>query len=242
MEPRVSVIGKRTKNIQNITAVVSGKGGVGKSLVASTLSLILAEKGKKVGLLDLDLYGPSSHIILGVTPRGFPKENRGILPFDVENMKYMSIVYFTDDKPSAFRGMDITNIIIEILAITQWKNLDYLIIDMPPGTGDEVLDVISFVPKTKFLTITTPSRVAMGAVEKMLKILLETNTPMYGVVENMKRNESSYVEDVLNLMNIPYLGSLCFDESIEDMIGLPQQLLTTDFAHNLQSVLLPIMM
>jgi len=156
MEPRISVISERIKNVQRIIAVASGKGGVGKSMAASTLAASLADEGKKVGLLDLDLYGPSSHIILGVKPIGFPDEDNGINPFDVANMKFMSIIYFTGDKPGAFRGVDITNIIIELLAITQWRDLDYLIIDMPPGIGDEVLDVLSYIHNAEFLVITTP--------------------------------------------------------------------------------------
>ena len=120
------------------------------------------KKGYKVGLLDLDLYGPSSHIILGVK-KIFPKEEIGLIPPTVSGIKFMSIVYFTQDKPSAFRGVDITNIIIEILAITQWDALDYLIIDMPPGIGDETLDVIRFIKNSEFLVITTPSKVSIGA-------------------------------------------------------------------------------
>ncbi len=236
MEPRISVISERMKNVKKIIAVASGKGGVGKSMAASTLAASLADEGKKVGLLDLDLYGPSSHIILGVKPIGFPDEDNGINPFDVANMKFMSIVYFTGDKPGAFRGADITNIIIELLAITQWRELDYLIIDMPPGIGDEVLDVLSYIPNAEFLVITTPSKVAMGAVEKLLKILQETDTTLLGVIENMKMKESSYVENTLKTMKIPYLGSIRFDESIEDAIGQTKELLLTQFTKDLKNI------
>jgi len=150
MDARVSVIEKRLKNIKRIISVASGKGGVGKSLVASSLALNLSKKGFKIGLLDLDLYGPSSHIILGVKDV-FPKEEKGIIPPNVHGINFMSIVYFTEDKPSPFRGIDISNIIIELLAITQWGSLDFLIIDMPPGMGDETLDVIRLIKKSEFL-------------------------------------------------------------------------------------------
>ena len=113
MDVRTIVIEKRLKNIKRIIAVASGKGGVGKSLVASTLALTLAKKGHKVGLFDLDLYGPSSHIILGVKDV-FPEEEKGIIPPKIHDIRFMSIVYFTEDKPSPFRGIDITNIIIEL--------------------------------------------------------------------------------------------------------------------------------
>ena len=134
MDPRLSVIDKRLSEIKRIIAVASGKGGVGKSLVASSLALSLSNKGYRTGLLDIDLYGPSSHIILGVTDYSFPEEEKGILPHKVNNIRFMSIVYFSEDKPAPLRGIDITNIIIELLSITQWGELDYLIIDMPPGT------------------------------------------------------------------------------------------------------------
>ncbi|GAG44776.1 unnamed protein product, partial [marine sediment metagenome] len=117
--------------------------------------------------LDLDLYGPSSHIILGMNDFNFPKEDKGIIPPKINGINFMSIVYFSEDKPSPFRGVDITNIIIELLAITQWGELDYLIIDMPPGIGNEVLDVIRYIKKSEFLVVSTPSKVAMGTVGKL---------------------------------------------------------------------------
>ena len=189
MEVRTSVIDRRLAKINRIIAVASGKGGVGKSLVASTLALNLSKKGYKVGLLDLDLYGPSSHVILGVEDFSFPEEEKGILPHKIDDISFMSIVYFTQDKPAPLRGIDITNIIIELLAITQWGELDYLIIDMPPGIGDETLDVIHLIKKAEFLVVTTPSKVAMGAVSKLLLILKELKLPVIGVVENMKMTE-----------------------------------------------------
>ncbi len=234
MEARVSVIEKRLKSIKRIISVASGKGGVGKSLVASTLALNLAEKGHKVGLLDLDLYGPSSHIILGVKDV-FPEEEKGIIPPKIHGIKFMSIVYFTEDKPSAFRGIDITNIIIELLAITQWGALDYLIIDMPPGIGDETLDVIRFIKKSEFLVVTTPSKVVMGAVSKLLKILKELKIPVIGVLENMKMTESPIIEDSIIEMNLPFIGSIFFDENLEDAIGDGDLLLKTKFMEELDN-------
>jgi ATP-binding protein involved in chromosome partitioning len=232
MEARVSIIKKRLKSIKRIISVASGKGGVGKSLVASTLALNLAEKDHKVGLLDLDLYGPSSHIILGVKDV-FPEEKKGIIPPKIHGIKFMSIVYFTEDKPSAFRGIDITNIIIELLAITQWGPLDYLIIDMPPGIGDETLDVIRFIKKSEFLVVTTPSKVAMGAVSKLLKILRELKIPVIGLLENMKMTESSIIEDTVAEMGIPFIGSIFFDKNLEDAIGNGDLLLKTKFMEEL---------
>ena len=237
MEARTSVIDKRLKNIDRIIAVASGKGGVGKSLVASTLALNLAQKGHRVGLLDLDLYGPSSHIILGVQQFHFPEEDKGIIPPKIHDISFMSIVYFTEDKPSPFRGIDITNIIIELLAITQWKDLEYLIIDMPPGIGDEVLDVIKYVKNGEFLVVTTPSKVSMGAVGKLLRILRELQLPIIGVLENMKMEQGTYISDTISAMNIPYIGSIPFDHELEDAIGNGKLLLNTTFMKELNTCL-----
>lgn len=229
MDARLSIIHKRLANISQIISVASGKGGVGKSLVASSLALNLSKKGYKVGLLDLDLYGPSSHIILGVKTDFFPEEEKGIIPPDINGIKFMSIVYYTEDKPSPFRGIDISNIIIELLAITQWGKLDYLIIDMPPGIGDETLDVIRLVKNSKFLVVTTPSKVALGAVGKLLRLLKELEISTIGVIENMTMTKSSYISNEICQMKLNYLGSVSFDHKLEDAIGKPDKLMNTEF-------------
>ena len=237
MEPRPSVIQTRLSDVNRVIAVASGKGGVGKSMVASTLALSLSKKGKKVGLLDLDLYGPSSHIILGFTPDGFPDEEHGIIPQQIEGIKFMSLVYFSEDKPGAFRGDDVTNIILELLAITRWDDLDCLILDLPPGIGDETLDVISYIPQTEFLVVTTPSLVAFGAVEKLLKILIEGQLPLLGVVENMVRDSNDLITKKISSYQVNYLGSLSFDEKIEDAIGNAKKLISTNFAKDVSTMI-----
>ncbi len=237
MEVRESVIEKRLSNINRIICVASGKGGVGKSLIASTLALKLEKRGHKVGLLDLDLYGPSSHIILGFNRKGFPDENKGIIPSKVDNIKFMSIIYFSDDKPSPFRGIDISNIIVELLAITQWGSLDYLIIDMPPGIGDETLDIIRLVKNCEFIVVTTPSKVAMGAVKKLLLILSELKIPIIGLIENMVIENSNLIKNQIKIMNVHYLGSILFDKNLEISIGKPKEILKTDMINDLDKFL-----
>ncbi|RLF29808.1 MAG: ATP-binding protein [Thermoplasmata archaeon] len=239
MEPRTSVIDKRLRNIKRIISVASGKGGVGKSLVASSLALSLSRKGYKTGLMDLDLYGPSSHIILGVKDV-YPQEEKGIVPPEVHGIRFMSIVYYTDDKPSPFRGTDISNIIIELLAITQWGSLDFLIIDMPPGIGDETLDVIRFIKDSKFLVVTTPSKVALGAVNKLIWILKELKIPVIGVVENMARNQSFFIRNEIRKTGLHYLGAICFDENLEDAIGDTEKLMKTSFMRDLNNIVAKI--
>lgn len=237
MDPRLSIIDKRLSKIKRIIAVASGKGGVGKSLIASSLALNLSKKGFKVGLLDIDLYGPSSHIILGVSDYSFPEEEKGILPHKIDEINFMSIVYFTKDKPAPFRGINVSNIIIELLSIIQWGDLDFLIIDMPPGIGDETLDVIRLVKKSEFLLVTTPSKVAMGAVNKLLSILKELKLPIIGVVENMKMKDSNYIKDSISEMNIKYLGFISFDKNIEESIGNLNKLQKTGFIKDLEKII-----
>jgi ATP-binding protein involved in chromosome partitioning len=199
--------------------------------------LNLSKKGHKVGLLDLDLYGPSSHIILGVKDYKFPEEEKGIIPPKINGINFISIVYYTDDKPSPFRGVDISNIIIEILAITQWGDLDYLIIDMPPGIGDETLDVIRLIKKSEFLIISTPSKVSMGAVNKLLIILKEINKPIIGIIENMKMKSSKYVFENVSEMDLNYLGAIDFDHDLEDAIGNTEKLAETDFMKDFDKII-----
>jgi len=237
MDVRESVIGKRLRNINRIICVASGKGGVGKSLIASTLALKLEKKGYNVGILDLDLYGPSSHIILGFNKKGFPDEDKGIIPSKINNIKFMSIIYFSDDKPAPFRGLDISNIIIELLAITQWGSLDYLIIDMPPGIGDETLDIIRLIKNCEFIVVTTPSKVAMGAVKKLLLILTELKIPILGVIENMVIKNSNLIKNQIKNMDLNYLGSIIFDTNLEESIGKPKKLLKTDMVNDLENIL-----
>ena len=237
MDVRTSVIDKRLQNVKKIIAVASGKGGVGKSLVASTLALSLTKKGYKVGLFDLDLYGPSSHIILGVDSFDFPEEEKGIKPYKVHDINFMSIVYFTEDKPAPFRGDDISNVIIELLSITRWEKLDYLIIDMPPGIGDETLDIIKYIKRAEFLVISTPSKVSMGAVNKLLRILKELKIPIIGIIENMKIDDSKYIEEEVNKLDLKHLGAVNFDKQLEKGIGNPDILSKTSFYQDFNNIL-----
>src|SRR3990172_6783164 len=143
-DPRTSIINQRLARITRLIAVSSGKGGVGKSLIATTLALTLAKKGCKVGLFDLDFTSPSTHTILAAK-NAHPTEDKGLIPPNVQGLEYMSLIYYTNDQPAPLRGTDTSNALIELLAVTRWSQLDYLIIDIPPGIGDAVLDLIRLV-------------------------------------------------------------------------------------------------
>jgi ATP-binding protein involved in chromosome partitioning len=227
VDPRTSVINKRLSRIKRILAVSSGKGGVGKSMVATAMALSLAKDGCSVGLFDLDFTGPSTHIILGVPKNVQPKEDKGIVPPTVEGLSYMSLVYFISDSPSPMRGIDVSNALIELLSVTQWGELDFLIIDMPPGIGDAVLDLIRLVKHIEFLIVTTPSLLAFEVVKKQMRLLRELKMPIVGVVENMKTDKENGISKATEKLGIRYLGAIPYDSMVEESIGNPAKLQCT---------------
>jgi len=214
--------------VGRVVAVSSGKGGVGKSMVATTLALSLVEQGLRVGLLDLDFTSPSTHVILGVEGL-YPEEEYGIVPPTAHGLKYMSIVHYSLDEPAPLRGEDVSNAIIELLAITRWGDVDYLILDMPPGIGDATLDTLRLVPGIEFMVVTTPSVVAYQSVKRLLLLLRDLKIPIIGVLENMVVNRSRYVEDEVKSLGLRYLGALDYDEDLEATIGDPGRLMKTRF-------------
>ena len=236
MDPRLNIIDERLKNIKKVIAISGGKGGIGKSSVASVLSLNLSKMGYRVGLLDMDFCGPSTHIILGIKDI-YPEEDKGVIPPQSHGIKFMSIIYYAGDNPSPLRGVDISNALIELLAVTLWGELDFLIIDMPPGIGDAILDVIRLIKKIEFLVITTPSKVALETVKKVLKMLKELEIQTIGVIENMKTGES-YVKKEIEKLEIPYLGEIYFDKGFENSIGDTERLLKTEFARSIENIIL----
>jgi len=235
VDARTSMINERLKRISRIIAVSSGKGGVGKSLVATTLALTLARKGCKVGLFDLDFTSPSTHIILGAKGAR-PKEEKGIVPPVVKGVEYMSLIYYCGDNAAPLRGADVSNALIELLAVTRWSQLDYLVIDMPPGIGDAVLDLIRLVKRVEFLIVTTPSRLAFETVKKQLSLLQELKMPIIGVVENMKMNSAQSIQQQTEKLGIAFLGGIPYDLKVEEAIGDEKKLLGTAIAQKVKEI------
>ena len=234
-DPRLEIIGDRLKGVRNILAVSSGKGGVGKSVVATTLALSLRDRGHRVGLFDLDFTSPSTHVILGVGDL-FPEEEKGIIPPLTHGLRYMSITYYSLDKPTPLRGADVSDAIIELLAITRWEELDYLVMDMPPGIGDATLDVIRLVEGIRFLVVTIPSRVAFETVRKLLVLLGRLEVPVVGVVENMVMSPSSDIAEKVESLDQAYLGRIDFDPALEEALGDVGRLTGTTFAEAVSEV------
>jgi ATP-binding protein involved in chromosome partitioning len=227
-DPRLAIIERRFDKVGKVIAVSSGKGGVGKSMVATCLALNLRDKGYKVGLLDLDFTSPATHVILGVEGL-YPEEDYGIIPPIAHDMRYMSITHYSLDEPVPLRGMDVSNAIIELLAITKWGELDYLVVDMPPGIGDATLDTIRLVPKLEFVVVTIPSMVAYQSVRRLLVLFKNLGINVTGVIENMVMKKTDYIESELKKMKVNYLGSLDYCEELELALGDPDELRKTEF-------------
>jgi ATP-binding protein involved in chromosome partitioning len=236
VDPRTAIVNERMKRITKIIAISSGKGGVGKSLVASTLALMLAKTGYKVGLLDLDFTSPSTHLILGI--KGVkPKEDKGLVPPNVHNMKYMSIIYYTGEHALPLRGADVSNALIELLSITNWGKLDFLIIDMPPGIGDATLDLLRLARNIRFLIVTTPSQLAFETVRKLAILLRESKTKVIGIVENMKIPSYEAVKHHTPLIGFDLLGQIPYDQKVENALGDTNKLLKTTFAKRVKKLI-----
>ena len=236
MDPRTTVINKRLQRTGRIIAVSSGKGGVGKSLVATTLALALAQKGCRVGLFDLDFTSPSTHLIMGAAENVLPEEDKGIIPPVVEGLAYMSLIHFSGDQAAPLRGADVSNALIELLAVTQWGELDFLVIDMPPGIGDAVLDLIRLVKRIEFLIVTTPSRLAFETVKKQVRLLQDLRVPIIGVVENMKMNEAENIKRETDKLGLKFLAGIPYDPEVEDAIGDVTKLRGTTIAKKIREV------
>jgi len=235
VDPRISVIDERLRQVSRIIAVSSGKGGVGKSMVATTLALTLA-KSSKVGLFDLDFTSPSTHLILGVK-KVLPKEDKGIVPPEVKGLVYMSLIYYSKDQAVPLRGADVSNALIELLAVTQWGKLDFLIIDLPPGIGDAVLDLLRLVKRVEFLIVTTPSLLAFETVKKQATLLMELKFPIIGVIENMKMSNSDSIQLETGKLGLNFLGEIPYDPKVEEAIGNKNKLLETMIAEKFREIL-----
>ncbi len=212
--------------VRNIIAVASGKGGVGKSTVAANLAVALAQSGAKVGLLDADIYGPSIPILMGVTDK--PRESDGrFIPPVQHGVKVMSIGFFLDlNTAVVWRGPMVGKALQELLRGADWGELDYLVVDLPPGTGDAQLTLCQSVPVTGALIVTTPQDVALSDVLKAIAMFEKVKVPVLGLVENMSYFICPHCEHRTEIfkygggraaaqrLNIPFLGEIGIDPAI----------------------------
>ncbi len=177
---------KLIPGIKNIIAVASGKGGVGKSTTAVNLALALAAEGATVGVLDADIYGPSQPMMLGITGRPESRDGKHLEPLEGHGLQAISIGFLIDiDTPMVWRGPMVTQALEQLLKDTRWRDLDYLVVDLPPGTGDIQLTLAQKVPVTGAVIVTTPQDIALIDARKGLKMFEKVGIPILGVVENM---------------------------------------------------------
>jgi len=217
IDPRIKVIDKRLRDIKHIYALSSSKGGVGKTFLSVILSLASSKIGFKTGLLDLDFTNPGCHLLLNKDIiYNFPEEDKGVLPYKVKDISFMSIAFYIRDKPIALRGEDIDNLIKEILAITIWRNINILYIDMPPGLSDEFLDILNLSEKIRLIIISTPDLLSVRSVERMLSFLMSYRNRISGVIGNMVYNNE--VRKLALKYNVKYLGSIPYIDHLNNII------------------------
>ncbi len=177
---------KLIPGVKNIIAVASGKGGVGKSTTAVNLALALAAEGASVGMLDADIYGPSQPTMLGVQGRPESRDGKSLEPMEAHGLQIMSIGFLIDpETPMVWRGPMVTQALEQLLNDTRWRELDYLVVDLPPGTGDIQLTLAQRVPVTGAVIVTTPQDIALIDARKGLKMFEKVGIPILGIVENM---------------------------------------------------------
>ncbi len=220
---------KLIPGIKNIIAVASGKGGVGKSTTAVNLALALSAEGASVGVLDADIYGPSQPMMLGIAGRPESRDGKHLEPMEGHGLQAISIGFLIDvDTPMVWRGPMVTQALEQLLKDTRWRELDYLVVDLPPGTGDIQLTLAQRVPVTGAVIVTTPQDIALIDARKGLKMFEKVGIPILGVVENMsyhvcpKCGHESHIfgaggaEKMCRDYGTELLGQLPLDESIRE--------------------------
>jgi len=221
---------KMPDGVKNIIAVASGKGGVGKSTTAVNLAVALAQTGAKVGLLDADIYGPSIPQMMGLAGRQPDVKERTIFPLENYGVKTISIGYMVkEDQAMIWRGPMVSGAVMQLLNDVAWGELDYLVVDLPPGTGDIHLTMVQSVPLTAAVVVTTPQDIALLDCRKGIAMFDKVNVPTLGIVENMSSftcphcGESTHIFDqggadkLAELHSVDVLGKLPLDITIREM-------------------------
>jgi ATP-binding protein involved in chromosome partitioning len=217
---------KLVDGVKNIIAVASGKGGVGKSTTAVNLALALAAEGARVGMLDADIYGPSQPMMLGITGRPMSRDGQSIEPMEGHGIQAMSMGFMieADDAPMIWRGPMATQALDQLLRQTRWDNLDYLVIDLPPGTGDIQLTLAQKIPVTGAVIVTTPQDIALLDAKKGLKMFEKVDIKILGIVENMSTHICSNCGHEEHIFGAGGGEKMCAEYGVEFLGGLPLDL------------------
>ena len=209
-------------NVKNIIAVASGKGGVGKSTTSVNLALALAAEGATVGLLDADIYGPSQPQMLGISGRPESSDGKSMDPMLAHGIQAMSIGFLVDiDTPMVWRGPMVTGALEQLLRDTKWRDLDYLIVDLPPGTGDIQLTLAQKIPVTGAIIVTTPQDIALLDARKGLKMFEKVGIPILGIVENMSTHICSKCGHEEHIFGAGGGQKMCDDYKVDLLGSLP---------------------
>ncbi|MBC7415481.1 MAG: iron-sulfur cluster carrier protein ApbC [Herminiimonas sp.] len=213
---------KLMSNVKNIIAVASGKGGVGKSTTAVNLALALAAEGAQVGILDADIYGPSQPMMMGISGRPETIDGKTMEPMENHGLQVSSIGFMIDpDEPMVWRGPIVTQALQQLLDQTNWRDLDYLIVDMPPGTGDIQLTLSQKVPVTGAVIVTTPQDIALLDARKGLKMFEKVGIPILGIVENMSTHICSNCGHAEAIFGAGGGARMCGEYGVDFLGGLP---------------------
>lgn len=213
---------KLLSNVKNIIAVASGKGGVGKSTTAVNLALALAAEGAMVGILDADIYGPSQPMMMGISGQPESLDGKTMEPLENHGLQVSSIGFMIDpDQPMVWRGPMVTQALQQLLEQTNWRDLDYLIVDMPPGTGDIQLTLSQKVPVTGAIIVTTPQDIALLDARKGLKMFEKVGIPILGVVENMSTHICSNCGHAEPIFGHGGGEKMCAEYGVEFLGALP---------------------
>ncbi|MEB0140999.1 MULTISPECIES: iron-sulfur cluster carrier protein ApbC [unclassified Undibacterium] len=213
---------KLMPNVKNIIAVASGKGGVGKSTTAANLALALASEGAAVGILDADIYGPSQPMMMGISGRPETVDGKTMEPLENHGLQVSSIGFMIDpDEPMVWRGPIVTQALQQLLEQTNWRDLDYLIVDMPPGTGDVQLTLSQKVPVTGAVIVTTPQDIALLDARKGLKMFEKVGIPILGIIENMSTHICSHCGHAEAIFGEGGGQKMCADYGVDFLGALP---------------------